>query len=135
MDIPNDVFRFKHPFTVFVAGPSSSGKTVLTRNLLKEYKTTTDICAPALNVLWCHGQWQTSYEVPIEGTNIKYFEGLADERTLKKTKPHVIVIDDLMNEVCDNREMSNLFTKTSHHMNISVIFVVQNMFKKGERNS
>ena len=127
-----DNFKFKHPFTAFIAGPSSSGKTVLTRNLLEEFKYTTDITAHVLNVLWCHGQWQKFYEQPVKGVKITYHDGLADERTIKKIKPDIIVVDDLMNEVCDNRDMSNLFTKTSHHMNISVIFIVQNMFKKGK---
>lgn len=132
MEIKQDVFRFKHPFTVFIAGPSSSGKTVLTRNLLGEYNTTTDIEAHVLNVLWCHGQQQDIHNIPVQGVGIKYIEGLPDEKALKKNKPHVIVIDDLMNEVSDSRDMSNLFTKVSHHMGISVIFIAQNMFKKGK---
>ena len=132
MEISQDIFRFKHPFTALIAGPTGSGKTVLTRNLLKEFKRTTSINAQTLNVLWCHGQWQTSYEIKVEGVDIHYHDGLADESLIKKIKPHIIVIDDLMNEVCDNIEMSNIFTKQSHHMNISVIFIVQNMFKKGK---
>ena len=132
MEVNQEVFRFKHPFTALVAGPTSSGKTVLTRNILREYKTTTDINAQVLNVLWCHGQWQNSYEVPIDGVRVVYADGLVDEKVIRKNKPNIIVIDDLMNEVCDSRDMSNLFTKVSHHMNISVIFIVQNMFKKGK---
>lgn len=132
MELDQNVFRFLHPFTALIAGPTGSGKTYLTRNLLSEYKTTTDIEAQPLRVLWCHGQWQKIYAEAIDNTQVEYHEGLADERLIRKVKPHIIILDDLMAEVCDNREMSDLFTKKSHHLCISVIFIVQNMFKKGK---
>ena len=33
-----------------------------------------------------------------------------------------------MSDVGDEKQMINLFTKTSHHMKISVVFIVQNLF-------
>ena len=38
----------------------------------------------------------------------------------------LLVIDDLMSET--NSEINELFTKGSHHQNISVIFITQNLF-------
>lgn len=131
MQIKQHIFRFTHPFTALISGASGSGKTVLTRNLLKEYKVTTTISSPRLSVLWCHGQWQSIYETNLDGVDIKYHDGLADETTIRKNKPDVVVIDDLMNQVVNEKGMSDLFTKKSHHLNISVIFIVQNIFKKG----
>ena len=37
-----------------------------------------------------------------------------------------------MRELTGNKEIANLFTKFSHHMNINVIFVVQNIFHHGK---
>ena len=51
--------------------------------------------------------------------NIEDFDG--SERVL-------LVIDDLMNEA--DESVANLFTKGSHHRNVSVIFLVQNLFHK-----
>lgn len=126
--------QFKHPFTCMVAGPTSSGKTVLVRRFLKNFNVC--ICnlpkpCNILNVLWCHGQWQESYKVPISANvKVTYVEGLPEEDYLISFKPHVIVIDDLMNELGKNEKIANLFTKGSHHQNISIFFIVQNIFHK-----
>src|ERR1700689_83903 len=122
--------RFKSPFSAFVAGPSGSGKTVLIRSLL-EYKSSI-FNSPPQKILWCHGQWQSAYEKPIKGSNVVYHEGFPNKEYLVKNKPNLIIIDDLMNEVASNKEMTNLFTKFSHHMRIDVMFVVQNVFHHGK---
>jgi hypothetical protein len=43
-----------------------------------------------------------------------------------------MVIDDLQNELGDNVELANLFTKGSHHRRISVIFLQQALFNKSK---
>jgi len=45
-------------------------------------------------------------------------------------EPVLLIIDDLMYET--NESIANLFTKGSHHRNISVVFLVQNMFHKNK---
>jgi len=44
----------------------------------------------------------------------------------------LVVIDDLMNET--NRSVTDPFTKGSHHINISVIYIVQNLINKGKEH-
>ena len=38
-----------------------------------------------------------------------------------------------MEETKDNSDIAKLFTKASHHRNISVIFLTQNLFLKGKQ--
>lgn len=45
-------------------------------------------------------------------------------------KPRLIILDDLMREADGN--VVDLFTKGSHHYNISVMFVTQNIFNQGK---
>ncbi|XP_054721362.1 uncharacterized protein F54H12.2-like [Uloborus diversus] len=62
--------------------------------------------------------------------DVEFHEGLPPN--INRISNSLIVIDDLMNELsCDDR-LSCLFTKGSHHRNVSVIFIVQNMFHKGK---
>ena len=122
--------RFKSPFCAIVAGPSGSGKTVLIRGLL-QYRASLFNRPPKL-ILWCYGQMQAAYNEAVSGTNIIYFDGFPSKAELTSLKPDLIVVDDLMGELSGDKEMSNLFTKFSHHMNIDVIFVVQNIFHHGK---
>ena len=124
----HSMFKLQHPFTLMVAGPTSSGKTFLTRRLIEDYSVATTITASPLKILWSYGVHQSLYKKPLNGNiSIEYFDGLADESTIDSVKPQLIVIDDLMLEVESDKRMTSLFTKGSHHKNISVIFVVQNL--------
>jgi len=126
---------FKHPFTCMIAGPTSSGKTMLLRNILKDFKLTIffNETPEKLKILWAYGQWQELYNTKIPLCDIEYIEGLPNEEEIKECNPHLIVLDDLMSELGNNVKLANLFTKGSHHMNISVIFITQNLFHQGSQ--
>lgn len=121
--------RFKHPCTTLVAGPTGSGKTVLVRKLLQDHANLFDnINTKELRVTWCYGQWQSSYSQPVPNVKIDYVDGLVDQAYVQQKKPQIVVIDDLMTELGGDKNLANLFTKGSHHLGISVIFIVQNVF-------
>ena len=127
-----DKAKFQHPFTAIIAGPTSSGKTILTRDIIANYKLTIAINKKP-KVLWCYGQMQDVYKKPVPGITTKYHHGLVSQNQLTTIKPDIIVIDDLMSEIANEISLANLFTKHSHHMNISVIFIVQNLFYQSKQ--
>ena len=45
----------------------------------------------------------------------------------------ILVTDDLMEEAVKDQNIMNIFTVGSHHRNISVLFLMQNIFQKGTR--
>ena len=51
-------------------------------------------------------------------------------------KRNLIVFDDQMIDASKDKRIVNLFTRGSHHRNLSVIYIVQNLFHqgKGSRN-
>jgi GTPase SAR1 family protein len=132
--IPIQYLKLRHPFTCLVSGPTGSGKTVLVRRLLKNFESAIDIKVDnKLKIIWCYGQFQNLYKVQIsEKIEIKYFDYLIGLSEISNYKPHVIVIDDMMTEMAKNSELSDLFSRGSHHLNISVIFIVQNIFHQGK---
>lgn len=119
------MIRFQHPFSAIVAGSSGTGKTVLTRSLLEDYRQTTTITKPRLKVLWCHGQAQDLHHEPIPGVDVSYVEEFVSDFD---DKPDIVVYDDLMSDIAGNKALTDVFTKKRHHENVSVIFVVQNLF-------
>ena len=74
---------FKHPFTCMLAGPTSSGKTVLIRKILENYEKTIHFeeKPEILKVLWAYGQWQSLYEKKMSKIDAKYVDGLLQRMT------------------------------------------------------
>ncbi|MCG8429663.1 MAG: hypothetical protein MJA29_00590, partial [Candidatus Omnitrophica bacterium] len=110
------------PFTMLVVGPTSSGKTIFTKNLL-ENRTLMLKNAPN-RIVWCYSVWQPLYENLSEF--IEFYEGLPDIDLIKQGN-FILVVDDLMNEASNNEKLSQIFTKYSHHYNISCIYLLQNL--------
>lgn len=93
---------FKHPFTCMIAGPTSSGKTVLIRRILRHNKALIyfkDNKIQTLKILWAYGQWQKLYEEKIPDVEVRYVDGLPSEEEILTDKPHLVIIDDLISEL------------------------------------
>jgi hypothetical protein len=76
--------KFKTPFTAIIAGATSSGKTLLTRKILRYYQTLfypTPQYKP-LKVLWAYGQWQPLYNVALSSVQVTYYNGLPPSENL-----------------------------------------------------
>ena len=66
--------------------------------------------------------------------NLEFHEGLPpreEVETLNDGKFHIIVLDDLMEQIVKSIETQNLFKKYCHHYNITAIFLSQNIFPQG----
>ena len=78
--------------------------------------------------------WQETYRGL--GENIEFHNGLSDSTdyssVLQRTK--LLILDDLLIESSDCDDISNLFTKGSHHGNSSVFFTSQNLFHKAKNH-
>jgi hypothetical protein len=70
-------------------------------------------------ILRCYGEYQTLYGT-VKG--IEFQQGLPDMDNLDPREKHLIILDDLMDET--DQRVASLFTKKSHHRNISVMYIV-----------
>lgn len=129
------IVKFAHPFTMIIAGPSGCGKTTFVCKMLSNL----DNCVNAKikKIFWCHAERnalpsitkQLSDETE-KSLNIEYHYGIPNTFENDLNEPALIILDDLMNEV-DNTQISQLFTRGSHHRNISVVLITQNIFHRG----
>jgi len=64
---------------------------------------------------------------------IEFREGLPrpEDYSSDPLSPKLIIIDDLMRESSSSEVIVDLFTKGSHHKNLSVILISQNLFHQG----
>jgi hypothetical protein len=80
-------------------------------------------------ILWFYGEYKTLYGTA-DGVDLE--QGLLDLDTLDPRDKHLIILDNLMDET--DQRVASLFTKKSHHRNISVMYIVQNLFHRGKHH-
>ena len=120
---------FHHPFTCMIAGPSQSGKSTLLLNILR-YNNKLIYPAPK-KIIYCHATNSlSSLDIKNIKPSIELHKGLPDVTLINDNT--LIILDDLMNEVENNQQLVNIFTRESHHSNISIFFITQNLFSKGK---
>jgi hypothetical protein len=126
----DDDLKFKHPFTGITSGPTRSGKSFAIRFLqnLDSLYTEPDFSG---GILWCFNE-NTAFPSKqlVTLKNIRFHEGLPKKFGNAQGKPCLIILDDLLKEVY-SKHVCELFTKGSHHRNISVILIIQNLFQQG----
>lgn len=116
--------NIQRPFTMMIAGPSGCGKTCFVLKLLKLFRE------PFENILWCNAEPNAVPKEIRSSTKLEVCESLPESF---KSVPNnsLIILDDLMTEAY-NKNVCELFTKGSHHKNISVILITQNVFHQGK---
>ena len=124
--------RWKHPFPALVSGPTCCGKSQFVKRLLESGDEMID--GPPENIIWCYGIYQPAYDQMLRSIpNITFVEGVPSEldSMIDPNIRNMVVLDDLMQELSNEKKITNLFTKGCHHRNLSVIFIVQNLFHRG----
>jgi len=124
-------FQFHTPSSLLIAGPSGCGKTVFTTKLLLENGDL--FREPPKSIHYCYGSWQEGFQKLKKG-GVKFHEGIPDSEQLPRWFPGggVLVLDDLMDEGGNDKRVMDLFTKHSHHRNITVIYLCQDLFPNGK---
>jgi len=61
-------------------------------------------------------------------------ENLNDDSFIDTRYPNLIIIDDLMRDAINSKDVCELFVEGSHHRNVSVACIMQNAFSKGRES-
>ena len=127
--------RLQHPYTCLVAGPTSCGKTQFVKKIIEEGEHAVN--GSAEKIIWLYGEYQPAYmELSTKFPHILFIEGIPENfnEYIDPKFRNLIVIDDLMSETGNDKKVTNLFTKGSHHRNLSVILLLQNLFYNGKES-
>lgn len=124
------IMELKHPFTMILAGSSRSGKSVFTEKLIRNAYVM--IKPRVTRVVYCYNNYQERFK---DMHGVEFFPNLDILEELKSLSSEntVLILDDYMKEA---DKIADFFTRFSHHSNLSVIFITQNVFhqKKGMRD-
>nr|CAD2198364.1 unnamed protein product [Meloidogyne enterolobii] len=119
--------KLKLPFGLIISGPSSSGKSTF---LLKFISQAADLIhPPPKSTLYCFGE-MSSIVPKLQRSGVSVYAGVPTEDVINRLlKPSLIILDDLLLSI-EEKYLSELFTKKSHHQNFGIVFVTQNLFEK-----
>ena len=125
-----DNFCFEHPSTILLSGPTKSGKTTLLSKILKNCHKGL-VCPPPQRIMYCYSVWQKAFEEMRKNCNeclIEFKEGLPDIADFNPSQNSILILDDLMTQAGKDEKVLKLFTVDSHHLNLTVFFLTQNIF-------
>ena len=119
--------KFKCPTTIMVAAPTKAGKTTLINKILDNRKQLFDVFPQ--KIYWCYSEAQPSYSLKY----VEYIKGIPDMKTFQSDKAHkILIIDDMMSE---SKNLVDIFTKGCHHWNLTIIFILQDIFFDKKRTN
>ena len=126
-------FTFHTPCSILVAGPSGSGKTEFVTDLILH---NLDLFTQKPHTIhYAYGSWQAGF-LPLKKRGVKFSEGVPTEEDLDKWFPQgkggMLVMDDLMAEGGNAQTVVDILTKHSHHCNITVLYLCQDLFLTGK---
>ena len=124
--------RLKENFKLFISGPSRCGKTFFISDLLTNLNTFSK--QPPEQIIYIYSVWQWKYDEMLSLVHhfIKDDENILGKiQELSYGKSTLIVFDDLMHSG-SLPMIAKLFTVDGRHMNLSLVFLSQRLFKNDE---
>lgn len=120
-----------------VSGQTGAGKTQLIRRLLQNKSDMFD--PEPSQVLYCYGVYQKAFdEMQQEMPFIQFHCGLPTPAIVNEfshpTDTRVIICDDLMEQMVKSSDIEALFTRHSHHKNLTIIYINQNLYCPGKHS-
>lgn len=128
-----NTLKFSSPTTIMISGPTGSGKSWWLHKLLK-HKNELFENIPQ-KIMYCFGEWQALFDTMEAEMDIIFHEGIPtplEIDTFSNENHQILIIDDLQNQAASCQTVELLFTRTSHHKNLTVIYLVQNLFNQGK---
>lgn len=121
--------KFPHPATFMITGATGRGKSFFTARLLIE-----SMFVPMpTRIVWVYSEWQRLYECLQQITAIEFIKGLPPDLydSFSPQVDNLLVLDDQMGALGNSSALADFFTKGSHHRNLTVIFILQNIVHQG----
>jgi len=126
-------FTFEHPTTIVLAGPTQCGKTHFLITALQDRRFQPE----PQRIVWVYGEWQQAYEELLRTLPyIQFIKGFSNElyEAFDPRVNNLLILDDQMENKATHKRGDNtvtkFFTQGSHHRNLTIVYIVQNLFNK-----
>ena len=134
----------RHPTTVLCAGPTGCGKTQFLLKLI----SCSGIQPPPQRIVCVYGEWQEAYDklhkiakqklkASIEFIHNPDSAVMAQlYKSFQTQTRNLLIVDDQMGNSQIKKDqggsITKLFTQGSHHRNLTIIYIVQNIFSQSK---
>jgi len=125
---------FSHPTQILITGPTKTGKTTLVSNMLIDGNRDKMFIPNLQEVYWFYTMPGSIVGLRDKLPGVHFVRGYPtiDKFTeMDPSVPKLVVLDDLM-EMTDKKssyeDLKRLFSAISHHCNVSVVFIVQDLY-------
>lgn len=117
------MITFTPPFSMIISGSSKCGKTQLTLQILKHFEE------KFAKIYWFNMEKQAIPQSILDKNKVEVFEELPQSFDAVENNS-IIILDDLMGSI--NKAVCDLFIKGSHHRQLTVILILQNIFHQNK---
>ena len=129
--------KFIIPANIMIIGPSLSGKSTMMFDILLQKSTAFDKSMG--RAYYCYGTFSEQYtKIKSQlGDDIEFISGIPTEDVVRKWAsaseglPIILILDDLMEQISKSVTCQDLVTKITHHCEMALFILTQNMFQKG----
>ena len=118
--------KLAHPFTCIVSGPTGSRESVFTLKLIEHVRES--ISPPPERIPFCYGEYPKIFD---NYPGVDFHDVLPHLSSFDEKKRTLLMMDDLMTSIDDR--VFDILTKISHHRNLSVVYLTQNLFYKNKQ--
>lgn len=133
----NDIvdLRLRVPSNTFIFGPTRSGKTHVTCEMIKQRDKLFD--KKFFKVVYLYTYWQNLYEELSKDEDIIFTTDVEEiDKHTGTGAPILFVWDDqILNIMSSPRVLQEIITQKSHHMNLALIVLSQSLFIERQRLS
>ena len=123
---------------MIVAGPTMCGKSTWIKEMLLNIE---GVISPIPGrIVWIYKRWQPLYdELKCRIPCITFIQGITEDiksdTFIDPCDKTLLIIDDMMKDATQDREICEIFTEGAHHRNLSVICIMQNFSTKGKKSN
>ena len=128
------VIAFRHPTTILIAGPTFSGKTTFVKRII----STQMIQPPPERIIRIYKEKDDQTEMDAMWREFPTIDFQTELDTsifdnVNSEERNLVILDDVMAEAGDSKSVAKPFAQGSHHRNMTVIFLVQNLFHQAKQ--
>ena len=130
--VTTKIIPFNSPTTAIISGPTGSEKSSFIFRIIENVSVM--FKEKVFKIYYFYTVWQKLFE-KFQNKNVSFLKGLPNEEIIDEisdSRHNLLILDDMQMGALNSSFIANLFSRESHHKNLSVFLVLQKFFHQGK---